>query len=172
VHYGDASRIDLLRTAGAEKAKLLLVAIDDRDKASEMVEAAHQAFPQLTIVARAYDRRHAYELLKTPGVTIERETFESALNFGRKALLKLGVSDRRALRSAILFREQDEKFFKQLAPVVGEEENYIMAARDSRETTERLLRAEMARIAAEEDDERDAAAREEARRLEADRERV
>jgi monovalent cation:proton antiporter-2 (CPA2) family protein len=172
VHYGDASRIDLLRTAGAEKAKLLLVAIDDRDKASEMVEAAHQAFPQLTIVARAFDRRHAYELLKTPGVTIERETFESALNFGRKALLKLGVSDRRALRSAILFREQDEKFFKELAPVVGEEENYIMAARDSRETTERLLRAEMARIAAEEDGERDAAAHEEARRLEADRERV
>jgi monovalent cation:proton antiporter-2 (CPA2) family protein len=172
VHYGDASRIDLLRTAGAEKAKLLLVAIDDRDKASEMVEAARQAFPHITILARAFDRRHAYELLKTPGVTVERETFESALNYGRKALLKLGVSERRALRSAILFREQDEKFFKELAPVAGEEENYIMASRDSRETTERLLRAEMARIAAEEDGEPDDAHQTAARRLEADKERV
>jgi Kef-type K+ transport system membrane component KefB len=172
VHYGDASRIDLLRTAGADKAKLLLVAIDDRDKASEMVEAAHQAFPNLTILARAFDRRHAYELLKTPGVTVERETFESALNYGRKALVKLGVSDRRALRAAILFREQDDKFFKELAPIAGEEENYIMAARDSRETTERLLRAEMARLAEEEDGEREAADREAAHRLEADKERV
>jgi voltage-gated potassium channel Kch len=171
VHYGDASRIDLLRTAGAEKAKLLLVAIDDRDKASEMVESAHQAFPNLTILARAFDRRHAYELLKTPGVTVERETFESALNYGRKALLKLGVSERRALRAAILFREQDDKFFKELAPIAGEEEKYIMAARDSSETTERLLRAEMQRIAEEEDLE-DAPQLEPARRLEADEERV
>jgi glutathione-regulated potassium-efflux system ancillary protein KefC/glutathione-regulated potassium-efflux system protein KefB len=172
VHYGDASRIDLLRTAGADKAKLLLVAIDDRDKASEMVEAAHEAFPNLTILARAFDRRHAYELLRTPGVTVERETFESALNYGRKALLKLGVSERRALRAAILFREQDDKFFKELAPIAGEEENYIMAARDSRETTERLLRAEMAKIAAEEEREREEAGADEPRRLEADKERV
>ena len=121
---------------------------------------------------RAFDRRHAYELLKTPGVTVERETFESALNYGRRALLKLGVSERRALRAAILFREQDDKFFKELAPVAGEEENYIMAARDSRETTERLLRAEMAKIADEEERERAEAAGDGSRRLEADKERV
>ena len=172
VHYGDASRIDLLRTAGADKAKLLLVAIDDRDKASEMVEAAHEAFPNLTILARAFDRRHAYELLKTPGVTVERETFESALNYGRKALLKLGVSERRALRAAIGFRAQDDKFFMERAPIAGEEENYIMASRDSRETTERLLRAEMAKIVEEEERERAEAGKGEPRRLEADKERV
>jgi voltage-gated potassium channel Kch len=156
VHYGDASRIDLLRTAGAEKAKLLLVAIDDREKASEMVEAAHQAFPKLKIFARAYDRRHAYELLKTPNVTVERETFESALNMGRKALLKLGLSERRASRAAAVF---------------GEEEAYIMATRDARETTERLLRTEMQRIAEEEDLE-DAPQLEPAHRLETEKERV
>jgi glutathione-regulated potassium-efflux system ancillary protein KefC/glutathione-regulated potassium-efflux system protein KefB len=171
VHYGDASRIDLLRTAGAEKAKLLLVAIDDREKASEMVEAAHQAFPKLKIFARAFDRRHAYELLKTPNVTVERETFESALNMGRKALLKLGLSERRAARAAAIFREQDDRFFKELAPVAGEEEAYVMAARDARETTERLLRAEMQRIAEEEDLE-DAPQLEPAHRLEAEKERV
>jgi len=176
VHYGDASRMDLLRTAGADKAKLLIVAIDDRDKASEMVEAAHELFPNLKMLARAWDRRHAYELLKTPNVEVERETFESALNLGRKALLNLGLSERRANRAADLFREQDDVFFRQLAPIAGEEENYIMAARDSRETTERLLRAEMKRIAEEEDLE-DAPQlaeprRDSAERLEAEEERV
>jgi glutathione-regulated potassium-efflux system ancillary protein KefC/glutathione-regulated potassium-efflux system protein KefB len=151
VHYGDASRLDLLRSAGAEKAKMLLIAIDDVDKAVEMAEAARQAFPQLAILARAWDRRHAYELMRTPGVEIERETFEGALNFGRRALLKLGVSERRANRAAGLFREQDEQIMQQLAPLADEADRYTMASRDGRETTERVMRAEMARIAAEED---------------------
>ena len=173
VHYGDASRMDLLRTAGADKAKLLIVAIDDQDKAVEMVEAARAAFPQLAIMARAWDRRHAYELLKTPNVTVERETFESALNMGRKALLKLGLSERRANRAAAIFREQDDEFFRQLAPVAGEEEAYVLAARDSRDTTERLLRAEMQRIAEEEDlEDAPQPPTEPRERLEADEERV
>ena len=151
VHYGDASRLDLLRSAGAEKAKLLLVAIDDTDKAVEMVAAARQAFPHLGIIARAYDRRHVYELMKTPGVETERETFESALNFGRRALIRLGVSERRAGRAAAVMRESDNTILKQLAPLAGEEDRYTLAVRDGRETTERVLRAEMARIAAEED---------------------
>jgi voltage-gated potassium channel Kch len=158
VHYGDASRLDLLRAAGAEKAKLLLVAIDDRDKASEMVEAAREAFPNLTILARAYDRRHAYELLREGADVVERETFESALNFGRRALVKLGVSERRALKAAVVFREHDKALFERLAPLAGEEERYVMASRDSRETTERLLAAEMTRLSDEEDRERAATA--------------
>ncbi len=172
VHYGDASRIDLLRTAGADKAKLLLVAIDDRDKAIEMVQGAHDAFPNLTIFARAFDRRHAYELIKTPGVSVERETFESALNYGRRALLKLGLSERRANRAASLFREQDNLLWKKLAPIAGEEDRYALASRDSRETTEKVLRAEMERIAAEEDGEAAAAAAAKSDRVEPRKERV
>jgi len=152
VHYGDAGRLDLLRSAGAEHAKLLVIAIDDRDRAVEMVAAARHAFPDLPILARAYDRRHAYELLREGATEVERETFESALNFGRKALVRLGVPERRALKSAILFREQDAKLFVELAPLAGEEERYILATRDSRNTMERLLQAEMARLAEEDDD--------------------
>ncbi|RAK64954.1 monovalent cation:proton antiporter-2 (CPA2) family protein [Phenylobacterium kunshanense] len=152
VHYGDASRLDLLRAAGADKAKMLLVAIDDPDKAVELVKAATEYFPHLTIVARAFDRRHAYELIKVGGDFVERETFESALAFGRKALLGLGLSERRAGHAVSLFREHDQKLFDKLAPVAGEEERYIMATRDSRATMEKLLRAEMQRMAAEEDD--------------------
>ncbi len=158
VHYGDASRLDLLRAAGAGKAKLLLVAIDDRDKAVELAEAAREAFPDLPILARAYDRRHAYELLRHGATAVERETFESALNFGRQALVRLGVPERRALKSAILFREHDRESFEKLAPLVGEEERYILASRDSRETMERLLRADILRMA-EEEEEEDAARR-------------
>ena len=150
VHYGDAARLDLLRAAGAEKAKLLVVAIDDRDKAVETVEAARDAFPDLTIIARAFDRRHAYELLAKGAKVVERETFEAALNLGRRALVTLGISERRALKAAVLFRDHDRRLFERLAPLAGEEERYALASRDSRETMERLLRAEVTRLAEEE----------------------
>ncbi len=166
VHYGDASRLDLLRAAGADKAKLLLIAIDDKDKAVDLAKAATEYFPNLTIIARAFDRRHAYELIRVGADEIERETFESALAFGKKALLRLGLSERRAAKAATLFRDHDKALLKRLAPVYGEEERYIMAVRDSRDTMEKLLAAEMRRLRKEEAEEadNDVAA---ARRLEA-----
>lgn len=170
VHYGDASRIDLLRTAGAEKAKLLIVAIDDQDKAKELVEAAHEAFPHLTIMARAWDRRHAYELLEAGADDVERETFEAALALGRRALVKLGFSDYRATRAGTVFRKLDLQLFKEIQPAFGEEENYISATLESRDTMERLLTAEMARLADEDEDDGKAPAA--TRRLERDREPV
>src|SRR3989344_3101217 len=166
VHYGDASRLDLLRAAGADKAKLLLIALDDKDKAVDLAQAATEYFPNLTVIARAFDRRHAYELIRVGADEIERETFESALAFGKKALLRLGLSERRAAKAASLFRDHDKALLKRLAPVYGEEERYIMAVRDSRDTMEKLLAAEMRRLRKEEAEEadNDAAA---ARRLEA-----
>lgn len=172
VHYGDASRLDLLRTAGAEKAKLLIVAIDDRDKTLEIVEAAKQAFPHLTVIARAFDRPAAYELLKRGADYVERETYESALNFGRRALERLGLSERRALKAAVLFREHDAKLFAELQKTWGQDERYVSDARASRETFQRLLRAEMAQLGEDEEDGEDGAARETPRRVEADAEQV
>ncbi len=169
VHYGDATRLDLLRAAGADKAKLLLVAIDDKDKAVELVRAATEYFPNLTILARAFDRRHAYELIRAGGDEIERETFESALTFGRKALVRLGLSERRAVKAANVFRETDLMLLKRLAPIADEDERYTMAVRDSRETTTNLLREEMRRLRKEEAEEADNDGPEDAarRRLEA-----
>jgi glutathione-regulated potassium-efflux system ancillary protein KefC/glutathione-regulated potassium-efflux system protein KefB len=155
VHYGDATRLDLLRAAGADKAKILLVAIDDKDKAVELVKAATEYFPNLTIIARAFDRRHAYELVRVGGDEVVRETFESALLFGKKALLRLGMSDRRAAKAVSIFREHDLALFNKLAPVYGEEERYAMAVRDSRATMESLLSAEMRRLKKEEAEEAD-----------------
>jgi monovalent cation:proton antiporter-2 (CPA2) family protein len=151
VHYGDASRIDLLRTAGIEKAKVLVVAIDDQDKAVELVEAAHEAFPHLIILARAWDRRHAYDLLKKGANEVERETFEGGLRLGERTLKRLGFSAKRAHRAAGLFRKHDEASFDRLAPVWGEE-RYILASRDANETMERLLRADLEQMDIDEDE--------------------
>jgi monovalent cation:proton antiporter-2 (CPA2) family protein len=173
VHYGDASRLDLLRTAGAGKAKVLLIAIDDRDKALEIAEAAKAAFPQLFIVARAFDRPHAFELLARGVDWAERETYESALNFGRHALEGLGFTDRRALKAAVVFREHDNRLFRQQQASYGQgEEQYVSAVRASRETFERLIQAEMARVAEEEEPKEDEPRHEDRKRLEADKERV
>jgi glutathione-regulated potassium-efflux system ancillary protein KefC/glutathione-regulated potassium-efflux system protein KefB len=146
VHYGDATRLDLLRQAGAAKAKLLVVAIDDRDEASRLVESAKAAFPGLTILARAWDRRHAYDLLRNGADAVERETFESALKLGVRALHALGFRAHRAHRAGSLFRQHDLRAFNELAPVAGEEERYILAVRDSQSTMERLLKADLDRL--------------------------
>ncbi|MFD1192158.1 MULTISPECIES: monovalent cation:proton antiporter-2 (CPA2) family protein [Phenylobacterium] len=152
VHYGDAGRLDLLRAAGAEKAKLLLIAIDDQDRAVEIVEAARDAFPHLTILARAFDRRHAYDLLRKGADGIERETFEGSLKFGESALKALGFSTRRATKAASLFRKHDIATFERLAPVWGED-RYILASRDAAETMDRLLRADLDQMDLDDEDE-------------------
>jgi voltage-gated potassium channel Kch len=152
VHYGDASRLDLLRSAGAGEAKLLVVAIDDRDKATEIVEIARHAFPKLKILARAWDRRHAYELITAGADHVERETFESALSMGLNGLKALGVRASRATKAAEVFRKHDLQALKALAPASGDEEKYVMAIRDSQDTMNRLLAADMAALRAEDGD--------------------
>jgi glutathione-regulated potassium-efflux system ancillary protein KefC/glutathione-regulated potassium-efflux system protein KefB len=146
VAYGDATRLDLLRQAGAGEAKVLVVAIDDRDDASKLVESARGAFPNLKILARAWDRRHAYDLLRNGADAVERETFESALRLGAEALTAMGFRAHRAHRAAALFRQHDLKAFHELAPVSGEEERYILAVRDSQSTMDRLLKADLDRL--------------------------
>jgi monovalent cation:proton antiporter-2 (CPA2) family protein len=152
VHYGDATRLDLLRQAGAEHARILLVAIDDTDATSRLVETAKEAFPNLKIIARAWDRRHAYDLLRNGADEVERETFEGALMMGKKTLMALGFRAERATRAANLFRAHDLKVFNKLAPVAGEEERFVLAARDAQKTMDRLLAADMASLADEGDE--------------------
>jgi monovalent cation:proton antiporter-2 (CPA2) family protein len=143
VHYGDATRLDLLRAAGAEKARLLVIAIDDREKALELVETAKQYFPQLIILARAWDRRHAYELLDRGADVVERETFEGGLALGRIGLQRLGLRANQALRAANIFRRQDRRLFYELMPLRDDEDGFILASRQSQATLDQLLSAEL-----------------------------
>ena len=148
VHYGDATRLDLLRAAGAERARLLIVGIDDKDKATELVETASKALPNLTIVARAFDRLHAYELLRAGADEVERETFEGALALGAASLRRLGLRSRQAHRAAASFRGHDRRMFEELAPAwAGDiDEAYILASREAQQTMEQLLIADLAQL--------------------------
>jgi monovalent cation:proton antiporter-2 (CPA2) family protein len=144
--YGDAGRVDLLRAAGAETARILVVAIDDRDKAAEIVELAKEAFPHLTILARAFDRRHAYVLLERGADGIERELFEGGLAMAARTLVALGWRAYRAERATRLFRRHDLRLFDELRGAWGDEERYVSAVRESSPRMNDLLRADIARL--------------------------
>ena len=144
--YGDAGRIDLLRAAGAETARILIVAIDDREKANEIVESVREAFPHLTVLARAFDRRHAYALLERGAKVVERELFEGGLAMASSALVALGWRAYRAERAARLFRRHDLRLFEELRGVWSDEASYISAVRESSPRMDDLLRADIKRL--------------------------
>jgi voltage-gated potassium channel Kch len=114
-NYGDAARIDLLRAAGAEDAKLLVVAIDNAEKASQIAENAKERFPHLKVLVRAYDRQHAFQLMRIGVDGFERETFESALKLGAAALRLLGRRAHAAERAAGVFRRHDLRQLNEMA---------------------------------------------------------
>ncbi|CAN1501179.1 KefB Kef-type K+ transport systems, membrane components [Rhabdaerophilaceae bacterium] len=93
VYYGDGKRLDVLRAAGAERASVIAVCIDDREAASSIVEMVRRAFPNAKLIVRAYDRTHALDLMERGVRAPFRETFDSALAFGREALVSLGHSE-------------------------------------------------------------------------------
>jgi monovalent cation:proton antiporter-2 (CPA2) family protein len=96
VYYGDGTRLDVLRAAGAAQAHLVAVCIDDRGAANRIVELVQSEFPGAKLYVRSYDRGHTLKLL-AKGVDYElRETYESAMMFGRKALEGLGLDPERA----------------------------------------------------------------------------
>jgi monovalent cation:proton antiporter-2 (CPA2) family protein len=107
IYYGDGTRIDLLRTAGAETAEAILFCHDDRDFTRDKLEAILEAFPQAQIMVRAYDRRQVIELDGLDVALIQRELFESAVLMGKEALLKLGLAQREADRVEAAYRERD-----------------------------------------------------------------
>ncbi|WP_294009679.1 cation:proton antiporter [Sphingomonas sp.] len=109
VYYGDGTRIDLLRTAGAETAEAILFCHDDRDLTREKLEAILEAFPQAQVLVRAYDRRHVMALDGLDVALIQRELFESAVLMGREALLKLGIARREADRVETAYRQRDSE---------------------------------------------------------------
>ncbi|MDX1461126.1 MAG: NAD-binding protein, partial [Xanthomonadales bacterium] len=139
VFYGDASRTELLEAAGAEHAKVLVIAIDHKEKAVRMVEAARQAFPHLKILARAYDRRHAYQLMNAGAECITRETFGSALSMGEDALKLLGIAPERAARMARTFEEHDVAGMHKLYEVWGDDQAYGLRVRQNLADLEKVL---------------------------------
>jgi len=141
--YGDASRLDLLQAAGAEHAKLFVLAIDDEAKALEIIETVQREFPRLKILARATSRQHAYEILRLGVTQVYRETLGSALDLSIDALRELGLDERRARRAAELFRKHDEASVRELAKLKDDDEAYISIARKHIENLERALQSDV-----------------------------
>lgn len=113
-YYGDASRPDLLRAAGIEQARALVVAIDDRDRSVQLVEHVHRNYPQVRILARAYDVNHLYLLRRAGANLVVREVFDASLAVGREALKTLGVHPFKVEKMVRAFRQHDEQGLDQM----------------------------------------------------------
>jgi len=145
IFYGDATRLDLLEAAGAHRAKLLIVAIDDPEASEALVERVREHFPGLRIIARARNVGH-YAALRRRGVdVVERETFESSITLGRKAIEVLGCPPFEARERADRFRRINVQTLEALLPLWDNE-------------ADRVALANQARVALEQQFERDRAA--------------
>ena len=146
VFYGDATRPDLLASAGLDEASLLVVAIDDRDGALELIAHARRERPDLHIVARAFDRRHVYALYESGTNDIVRETFDSAVRAGRSALEALGMHPFEAESATRAFVRLDVRGIRRLAEVyrsdvpVHENREYVDLAKENLAELERVMR--------------------------------
>jgi voltage-gated potassium channel Kch len=141
-YYGDATREDMLRKAGAEAARLIVVAIDDVEQSLELVETVQREFPNLEIFARAVDRIHGFELMKRGVTHIYRETLGSSLDMSVEVMMALGFQREHAERTARIFREHDEQAMRETLAVSEDHAAYISSARQHIENLERVLRGD------------------------------
>jgi glutathione-regulated potassium-efflux system ancillary protein KefC len=145
VFYGDATRLDLLRKAGAADARVLVVAIDDVEQSLSLVDMAREHFPALQIVARARNVQHLYQL-RDRGVTlIERETFDSALMSARGVLEALGFERHQARNLALRFRRHNLEQLEQAAPHFKDESKLIAMSKIGRAQMEQFMAEERQR---------------------------
>jgi glutathione-regulated potassium-efflux system protein KefB len=112
VYYGDGTQLDVLRMAGAGRARAVLVCVDDVAGATRIVQLLRSEFPRVCVVARSFDRRHSLDLVRAGAHFQVRETFESALLLGSCALQALGISDERIASTAVQLRGRDTERFK------------------------------------------------------------
>jgi monovalent cation:proton antiporter-2 (CPA2) family protein len=132
VYYGDAARLDLLEAAGAKNAKVFVLAIDDRERALVIAEAVLRHFPQLRVLARAFDRVHAYQLLDLGVHSVYREVFGTSVEVARDVLTTLGAHPFEAQRAAALFKAHDERLVRESAPHRLDQTKLIDISRQSR----------------------------------------
>jgi glutathione-regulated potassium-efflux system ancillary protein KefC len=144
VYYGDATRLDLLKSAGAEKARVLVIAIDDIAQSVEIAELAKEHFPQLTVVARARNVQHFYRLRELGITHIERETFESALLSARSVLELTGMEPHAARRQALRFKRHNLDLLETMVPLQRDESALIAAAKQGLQQFDQLFAAERA----------------------------
>lgn len=144
VYYGDASRYDLLHTAGAAQARMLVLALDTPEKTRELVETAKKHFPHLTILARAFDWSDAHDLLEAGVTHVYRQALDTSLRMGTDALRLLGFRAHQAHRASQKFLRHDEESLRELTEWRREKRSaYLGAAKRRIEELERMLRSDL-----------------------------
>jgi len=141
-YFGDASRIDLLKSAGADKAAILVVAVDDPDICLQIVRRAKEHFPLLRIFARAHNRRHAYELDRLGVAYFRRELFDSSLGMAQEIMIALGHDTEDMRIKAEFFRRHDEESLRKSFDFFDSEPELVNFARLQREELDRILQSD------------------------------
>lgn len=156
-YFGDAARPDLLKSAGIDQARLLVIAIDDKEATNKLVSHVVKNFPNVHIVARAYDRSHVFELWSLGCRDIIRETYDSSLRMGRSAYEALGISSERANAMTQKFEELDRSTMLPMAEAFDfgtppwENEEMIALIKKLRTEWDPLFREQMAEIMGQDD---------------------
>ncbi len=142
LYYGDASRLDLLRAAGAERAKVLVLAIDDVEASVRTAEMVRRHFPQLQVLARARNRQHAFRLIELGIEVVLRETYASSLEMAEAALVALGHPRQEAAADVARFRAHDEATLAEQAGMKDDLDRLVATSKASAEQLERLFEAD------------------------------
>ncbi|HCA43297.1 MAG TPA: potassium transporter [Bacteroidetes bacterium] len=143
VYYGDASRYDLLKSAGAESAKVIIVCLDSAEKNLEIVDTVKKHYPHLHILVRAHDRFDAYDLLDAGMLHIYRETLDTSMRTAVDAMKLLGFRAFKADRLARKFLKHDDKILKDLASVRNDNNKYIDTVRERNNEMEEIIKADI-----------------------------
>ena len=160
-YYGDATRPDLLQAAGIAEARVLVIAIDNKEQITELVRYATSTYPNLHVMARARNRHHVYELWAAGCRDIVRETYDASLRMGRSAFEALGASKKASERMKDLFNETDREAMISVADAYDpnipahENEAYVARIREVLETRQAELTVKMGKIRKEEDAKRE-----------------
>lgn len=143
VYYGDATQLELLRAAGAAQADSIVIAADDHEANMQIVHLCQEHFPLLQILARARGRVEAHALLSAGVTLFSRETFSSALELGKKALVTTGMHPHRAYRAQQYFKRLDMQMLRDLMPQHQAGVSEISRVKEARRELDDIFEREM-----------------------------
>ncbi|WP_349656294.1 monovalent cation:proton antiporter-2 (CPA2) family protein [Xanthomonas sp. 10-10] len=142
LYYGDPTRPELLRAAGADRIKVFVITLDDPETNIKTVRMIRRLYPQATVLARARNRQHAWKLMDL-GAEPFREVFATSLELGGRVLTSLGVADALAREHVERFRKHDEDLMRAQHLVYDDEAKVIQTSRDAREDLMNLFEADV-----------------------------
>lgn len=145
VFYGDGTRLELLHSAGAEQAEILISAIDNTEHSLKLVKLCKEHFPHLEVMIRAKNRYDAYEMMEMGVKNVYREHLDTSIRMGEDVLKKLGFRAHTTHRLAKQFKEYDEEALKVLVEYKGNQDEYISKVKKQIEMQESLLSGELMR---------------------------